>query len=396
MTKLNTKLSFIAAALALSFQAQADVRINGFANFTVGKTTEDTTLFGQDKDIDFSNASMFALQVSGNITDNVMATAQIVAKGEDNYSADFEWAYLTYNMSDNSTLSAGRFRLPVFRYSASLDVGYSYHWISAPAAVYDVVFNNINGVRYDYSNYVDDFEYVVQVSFGNYEDEIGDGSNEGTNVFLSSFEGTYNSFKGRVVYGQGDNLFSSPTLDNATNNFVNQIGQAVGGEQNIPQSIFSLVDDIRVDDDSGTFIGVGLEFDNFDYFVAGEWTKIEIEDSFSPSDTAYYVTMGARIGKWTPHFTYQARDGRDDFKFQDEVANLPQPFQAGATQFNNGLQSTFFEDYTISTIGVRYDVATNVALKGEISKYDNKIEPLTNPNSSIDTNLLNLSVQYVF
>lgn len=396
MTKLNTKLSLLALALTASYQASAEVRINGFANFTAGMTTEDTTLFGQDEDLDFSNASMFALQVSSNVTDKVTATAQIVAKGESDFSADFEWAYLSYAMSDNSNLTAGRFRLPVFRYSASLDVGYSYHWISAPQAVYDVVFNNINGLRYDYSNYSGDFEYVVQLSVGNFKDEIAGGTSEGKNVILTSFEGTYNSFKGRIVYGINDNNFDAPQLTEATNGFLAQIAAAVGGNENIPGSVLTLVDDIQINEDKGTFIGVGLEFDNFDWFVAGEWTKVTLEDSFSPDDTAYYVTAGKRIGKWTPHITYQARDGRGDIKFINSIAAIPAPFQPGATMFNQGIQSLFFEDYSVTTIGVRYDAAANLALKAEFSRYDNKIEPALDPSEAVDTSLLNFSVQYVF
>lgn len=396
MNKINAPLSLIALAIGLSFSAQAEVRINGFANFTAGLTTEDTLVYGQGDEVDFSNASLFALQVSSNVTDNLNATAQIVAKGNNDFNAEFEWAYLSYNINDQSTLSAGRFRLPVFRYSASLDVGYSYHWIAAPAAVYNVAFNNINGLRYDYANYIEDFEYVFQVSLGNFKEDIGGGTNNGKNVLLTSVEGTYNSFKGRLVYGRGDNVFEAPALDNGISSFISQISAAVGGSENVPASIFNLVDELELNDDEGIFIGAGLEFDNFDWFVAAEWTQVEIEDSFNPTDTAFYITAGKRLGKWTPHVTYQARDGMGEVKFADSVAQIPEPLRAPSAQFNQSIQALFFEDYTIATVGVRYDAFANVALKAEVSKYDSKIEPSINPDDPIDTTLLNLSVQFVF
>lgn len=382
MNKPTKHLSIIAMAVLATFQSQADVRINGFANLSAGITNEDVDLFGYSEDIDFAAGSLFALQASGDIADKLTATAQIVARGNDDYSAEFEWAYVSYEASDNSVLTAGRFRLPVFRYSDSLDVGYSYHWITAPKTVYDVVFNNLNGVRYDYSNYSGDFEYLLQLSYGNYEDDVAGGSNKGTNVVLASAEGTYNSFKGRVVWGRGDNVFTQGDLD------ASLAGLAAVSP--------GLADDLAINDDPGNFLGFGLEYDNFNWFISGEWTEVEIEDSFSPTDTAFYVTAGIRSGKWTPHITFQARDGRGDIKFLDRVAQLPAELQPAIGGAVTGLQAVFFEDYSMATVGVRYDWSTNIALKGEVTKYDNKIEPLINPDDAIDTTLVNVSVNYVF
>jgi hypothetical protein len=66
------------------------------------------------------------------------------------------------------------------------------------------------------------------------------------------------------------------------------------------------------------------------------------------------------------------------------------------TGINNGLQASFFEDYSITTLGLRYEVATNIAFKTEFSKYDNKIEPVASPEDAIDTNVFKVSLNYVF
>jgi hypothetical protein len=382
MNKSTLKLSLVTMAVLVTFQTQADVRINGFANLTAGKSNEDVNTFGVTQDIDFSSGSLFALQVSGDVTDKVTATAQIVARGSDDYSATFEWAYLSYEMSDNSVLTAGRFRTPLFRYSASLDVGYSYHWIAAPQSIYEVAFNNLNGLRYDYSNYSGDFEYLLQFSYGNYEDEIDGGSSSGTDAFLASFEGNYNGFKGRVVWARGNASITQESLDASINSL-----EAVSPV---------LADNLRFDDDPGEFLGFGLEYDNFNWFIASEYSTIEVKDSFSPKDTAYYITAGIRSGKWTPHITFQARDGREGIKFLDQVAALPETLQPTIGAAVSGLQAVFWEDYAMTTIGVRYDIASNTALKAEISKYDNKIEPLTNPSDPVDNTIVNFSVNYVF
>jgi hypothetical protein len=385
MKNFTHKLSAVALLVAAGFQAQAEVRINGFANFTAGKTSEDVTLFGYTDDVDFSNGSLFALQVSGDVAENVTATAQIVSRGSNDYDADFEWAYLTYEMDDNSSLTAGRFRLPLFRYSTSLDVGYSYHWIAAPSTVYSVLFNNLNGIRYDYANYSGDLEYLVQVSAGSFNANDDDTSTNGKNLVVVSGEAVYNSFKGRLVWGRGDITLESEELSAALTGLAN----AVPGFE---APLGAIADNLAVDDDEGTFIGAGLEFDNFNWFVSAEYTVITVDDSFAPEDVAYYVTAGARLGKWTPHVTYQVRDGLDDVKFLDQVAQLPAPLQPSIGGVVTALQAGSFEDYSVSTVGVRYDATTSVAIKAEFSRFDNKIEP----EIIIDTNLFAVSVNYVF
>ncbi|MFC4698867.1 porin [Glaciecola siphonariae] len=370
-------------ALSVSTAVNADVRINGFANFTAGYTTEDTGLYGYEDKVDFSNGSLFAIQISGSVNENVTATAQLLARGNEDYNAEFEWAYLTYAIDDSSSISGGRLRLPLFRYSSSLDVGYSYHWITAPRSVYSVPFNNYNGLRYDLNGYKGDLEYNVSLFGGEYSNEVSGGDLEADKVFGITTEFTYNSFKARFVAGRGSNTLSIDAVD--------------GTLAQLSPIAPELADDLAMIDDSGLFLGAGFEFDNFDWFVSAEYTSVETKDSFSPKDIAWYVTAGKRIGSWTPHITYEARDGDHDFKFLDQVAAFPEQFQPALLQATAGLQSFFMEDFSMLTVGLRYDWSTNIAIKGEVSRYDNKRDD--NPadiNPAEDTTLLNVSVNYVF
>lgn len=369
-------------ALAISTAVNAEVRINGFANLTAGITIDKTDLYGYTDTFDFSNGSLFALQVSGDVNDKVSATAQIVARGNEDYEASFEWAYLSYAIDENNSLSGGRFRLPLFRYSASVDVGYSYHWITAPRSVYIVPFNNLNGVRYDHNGFYGDIEYAVQVAAGGYSESVSGGNVEGDDLVTLSLEASYESFKGRVVAGRGNTNFSQATVNGA-----------VDALRPIAPSLAS---DLEMKDDLGVFLGLGLEYDNFDWFVSGELTSVETEDSFSPKDIAWYITAGKRMGKWTPHITYETRDGDDEVKFIDQISAFAPQFQPTLIGAVAGLQGFFMEEFSLLTVGVRYDWDTNIALKGEVSRYDNKIDVDGDTNSAEDTTLLNVSVHYVF
>ncbi|WJG08799.1 porin [Aliiglaciecola sp. LCG003] len=378
-------LTLTTLACALTFSASAEVRINGFANMVGGITSSEDSLYGYDDSFSFSEESLFAIQVSGDINDKMTATGQLVAKGVNNYKAEFEWAYISYQATENLSISAGRLRLPLFRYSASKDVGYSYHWVTAPRAVYDVSFNNIEGLRFDYSTYSGDWEYNFQLSTGTINSDItvpdGTGGEEdekleAKNIVVVTAEAGYEWFKIRAVAGRGSTTFNLSVLEPT----FTQLAAFSP----------SIVDSLRLQDDTAQFLGLGVEIDQFDWFISAEITEVNIKDSFLPKDTAYYVTAGIRTGKFTPSITYESLDGRGEIRFLDQVAALPAELQPTFTAAVTGVQQNFFDEYSVITLGLRYDMDTNVALKADISKYSDDVD------DTADATLMRVAVNYVF
>ncbi|MCW8090262.1 porin [Alteromonas sp. ASW11-130] len=369
-----------AVALAVSSGAQAEVRINGFANLVTGITSNDDTLYGYDDDFSFDQQSLFAIQLSGDVNEKLTATGQLVARGENDYEVDFEWAYMTYAHTDNLSISAGRLRVPLFRYSASLDVGYSYHWVAPPQSVYGVVFNNIDGVRVDYNNFKGDLEYNFQFAYGNINPAFSvgglPGNVEGNNAATATLEVAYGNFKARGVLGRGDFTFN-----------LDALSPALSGLNQIDPALTDLVD---VRDDTGVFTGLGLEYDNFDWFISGEITEITVDDSYYVDRVNYYVTAGVRLDKFTPFVTAEWTDAEDDIKFLDEVTNFPEPIRTQAATIITGLQQAFFDKGNTYSLGVRYDWDTNVALKADVTKYDSDL------NDADDASLVRFAVNYVF
>lgn len=371
-----SKTMVLLTSLGFGCAANAELRINGFANLVGGMTSSDDALYGYDDSFSFKSESSFALQVSGDINDKMTATGQIIARGEDDYDADFEWAYFTFNATDHVSISAGRLRLPLFKYSASRDVGYSYHWVNTPRSIYDVPFNNLDGLRVDYANYLGDWEYNLQLAVGTFSGDNDLGDVEGKNVIVGTAEVQRDWFKARIVAGRGKVTLDADNVDNITGALA-QISPVLANE-------------LALDDDTGVFLGLGLEADFYDWFISGEITSIDVEDSFSPEDTAFYVTAGMRFGAFTPSLTYEKLDGRGDLRFLNQVAALPEAAQPAATAAVVGLQQAVADEYDVVTLGVRYDYDTNIALKADISSYTSDVD------DSLDTGLLRFAVNYIF
>ncbi|MBB66579.1 MAG: topoisomerase IV [Rickettsiales bacterium] len=393
---MKTKLAFLTAASLLAAPAFAEIQINGFANLIGGMTLDDDeAVYDYDSDFTFDPASVFGLQVRGDVSDKLSATAQLVGRGSDDYDASFEWAYMTYVVNNNVSISAGRIRLPLFKYSASLDVGYSYHWLTPPDSVYGIDFNNIDGVRLDYSTYSGDWEYGAQFTVGRVQaDTFISGTPaelELENVVAVSFEATRDWFSARTLFARGTTTAVNEDFDT----FVAGMGQFGAF---IP-SATAAAEGFSVNEDSGTFFEIAIDIDKYDWFIGAEFTKTEVDDAIIASDEAWYVTAGMRFGKFTPHITYEVEEA-DNGDQVALVAGLPSMIDTGdavtdATwsaiyQAATGIAADQAQDTSAVTLGLRYDVEPGFALKAGVTWYS---DDLIDAN---DATLLRVGANYTF
>ncbi|PHS55900.1 MAG: topoisomerase IV [Alteromonas sp.] len=393
---MKTKLAFLTAASLLAAPAFAEIQINGFANLIGGMTLDDDeAVYDYDSDFTFDPASVFGLQVRGDVSDKLSATAQLVGRGSDDYDASFEWAYMTYVVNNNVSISAGRIRLPLFKYSASLDVGYSYHWLTPPDSVYGIDFNNIDGVRLDYSTYSGDWEYGAQFTVGRVQaDTFISGTPaelELENVVAVSFEATRDWFSARTLFARGTTTAVNEDFDT----FVAGMGQFGAF---IP-SATAAAEGFSVNEDSGTFFEIAIDIDKYDWFIGAEFTKTEVDDAIIASDEAWYVTAGMRFGKFTPHITYEVEEA-DNGDQVALVAGLPSMIDTGdavtdATwsaiyQAATGIAADQAQDTSAVTLGLRYDVEPGFAVKAGVTWYSDDL------NDVNDATLLRVGANYTF
>lgn len=393
---MKTKFAIFSMASLLAAPALADVQINGFANLIGGMTLDDNeTVYDYDSDFSFDPASVFGLQVRGEVSDKLSATAQLVGRGKDDYDADFEWAYMTYAVNNNTNISAGRLRMPLFKYSSSLDIGYSYHWLTPPDAVYGIDFNNIDGVRVDYSNFSGDWEYGVQLTAGRVETDTTISGTpaalELKNVVAVSFEVTRDWFSARTLVGRGKTSAENEQFDT----FIAGMAQFA---PLIPAAASSATG-FSVDEDTGNFFEVAVDIDKYDWFVGAEFTQTEVDGSVIADNKAWYVTAGMRLGKFTPHITYEVEEA-DNADQLALVAALPSSISTG-DQVTDATWSAIYQGATgiatqqkfevsAVTAGLRYDVEPGFALKADVTWYSDDLDDAN------DATLLKVGVNYTF
>lgn len=366
MKKTAVALACLAASVAAP--VWADITINGFASIKGGMTTgSDESLYGYDKDIDFKNESLFALQVKSDLGDKLSITGQLLGRGSKDFDVGFEWAFLTYQLTDNMHINAGRLRSPFFKYSDFKDVGYAYDWLRVPQGVYGLGFDNIEGVSFYRTAQLGSVESTLQIVAGAYDGEATvSGVEVGAelkNVLGITWELSQGNLSGRAAYLAGKVSVDAPVV-NLSDSFT--VGNLFMALQQLGRS--DLVSAIDVQRDDGSFLGFGLTYDNGDWILVSEITKVKVKSSFIADQNNYYASVGKRFNSFTPYVSYEVEDNssKDEIYLSSQTtlpAQLLLPLQ--------GLVRSQERDAKTWNLGVRYDFHPAAAFKAQYSSEKN-------------------------
>ena len=382
---MKTIKTITAAAVlaALNTPASASIDWSGFASVGGGVTTgSDEQLFGYDNNVSFQPDTLFALQGTAILSDRISVVTQLMARGADNLDVGIEWAYINFRLTDSLTLNAGKLRLPLYLYSDSLDVAYSYHWLRTPQSVYRAPFDNYMGASLQHNAFVGDAVISTQVIAGNVDDDISPATSD------MEVKAEVNNLVGASVSVMLDawTLRAGYFYTNDANVFMNDAGyqQLISGLTDA--GLTGTVEAINFEGDTGTFASVGAFYDNMDWFAGFEWTELENKNSIFGTDRSNYFTAGKRFGSYTLHATF----AQTDDKASNAAATIPgaaafAPFAAAVEGLAQSQASRI--DYT--SVGMRYDFDRGISLKVDFTHADDK-------NSGNNANLISFALQTVF
>ncbi len=375
-------LSFSAAAYDLE-----QISINGFGSVVAAQTLDnDETLYGNDNDLSFQNESRFALQVAAPIGEKFSATAQILARGENDFDPDFEWAYVSYQAMDNLIVMAGRQRFNLYKYSDYVDVGYAYHWIRPPQGVYSLPFSSGNGLGFLYNTGLGDVDFNFTYKF--LAEEISDYVPSGTTgvqparfettmSHLLNFDFTWNDFNFGANYGLVPELTYEAKELQALETALSAALPADAAE--------AIMSDVRVDGEKVNFFGGYAGYDPGDWFVLAEYTYYRFDEANAFSDQeSFYVSAGVRVDKFTIHATY----GMDENEPSSNIYQTISDPTLSATV--KGAVSAQEEDSKTYSVGVRWEVESGVALKADFTTFDDDV------NNAADADLISAGIDFVF
>ncbi len=375
--------TLVAGAFA-SMPARADVSFHGFGQAAVGSTLgNNRSVSGTEYSADpsFTPETLLALQIQAPLSDKILATAQVVSTGAEGqeFTPKFEWAYVSYWLGDHWLFKAGRQRLPLYRYSESLEVGESYTWIRPPLSVYQSSVNDFDGL-----SATGDYE------FGKWtlQPELNYGT--ANNHYISS--GTTFDFNAPRGYGAAlalgyEHLLQiRGTLNYGTGSLVDEtalpqlqavLSNSVVGNPPVPADNSALVNAYGPQNHSLSFYGGSVDFHPGHWHFLGEYHGVHYPGPLVQKERGYYVAASYTADRWTPILTY----GHYDRSTGDpSVLGLLVPdsqcptggfnpstlqpiYESCASLLTSALLNSSRELIDYYEAGIRYDVTDHAALK---------------------------------
>jgi hypothetical protein len=411
-------LAVLMLALSVSMpQALADkspLSISGFATMAFAQAIDDDSKQGSDgldyfglnevdEDGEYRDFNKLGLRLSADLGHNLLLGAQLIANGEDDYEAEFDWLYAQYDFTPNVSIKVGRTTAPLYMYSDYLDTSYAYQWIEAPYAVYGAGNIKTNeGFMLDWKASMGHGWTSLLTLFAGEVDErvpeLDDNIQIQNGVGLAwNVENEW--LRLRVVHYSGKSTVESvgvlfaQQINQGFNDYANGI-EALGDTvtaaiirndiaNNPYDDSFQSYHDMAWDDSDASYIGFGLGLD-FEYvFFNAEATRVEIEDTAGagPLDS-WYAMLGWRLNNTLSlAFTYSESDDEtadyDYDKLRGELAQsynsddsavnarYSEAISALSTGIDNTLASTRFEDTATYSLSGRWDFHTFASLKLE-------------------------------
>lgn len=372
MKKTLLATSLMAAIISSHAQA-SDIDFSGYGSIRGGLLVNDDITpqyFGYDDKVDFKNESLFALQAKATLNDKWNATIVLQARGEEDFDLEARWAYLSYELSPETTLSFGRFALPYFRNSDTQDIGYSHNYSRLPTSIYlGEEYDIIEGIRVMHSTFVGDGDLTFKGSYGSFSGEVNDRGFELDNILQGSVEYTYEWFS----------IFAGVLTADAS--FDTNAGLNIGLEQSLPGYTVSNgtafnpsnvavynMEDLYADEDTALYWSTGFTIDYENWLFNAEYAAYDIDDSFFEETQVMYVSLGYRFDKAVVSFVHQDYDTSYDYDQASSEDPFINAFVVGTTD------SLFKPDaYDAQGVHLRYDLDQGVAVKVEYTVINNDL-----------------------
>ena len=376
------KLSLVASALLVIFSqsASAELNISGYGSIIAGKTlgtVDDPLNPGQTRDeiltadfydvgqytndLTFKAESIIAVQGIYKFNNKLSVTAQLVAKGVDDFNPEFDWYYVTYQANEDWTFMAGRRNIPMYYFSEYAEVGYAYPWMRPPSNLYWWQVTQFDGAHAMYSFELGGYSNTITAFYGNeysednfemlYYDKLYGGNARTVNEYWTDIAGFNWNMSGdffdlRFVYFQNDR-------DRET---IQQDGSIS------PYTPFSQ-----------QFIGFGGQVNISDFTILFDMNYVEYDDAVGTEFPTYLISVVYNIDEFQPYISYSKAD--------HERANVP---------------TEDLEEHYMLSYGLRYDFYSNVAFK---IQYDTFVDQGHEPTGWAyhgDSRTISMGIDFVF
>lgn len=378
---MNVKLaaSLLCVGLTQTGVATADiednVRFSGFGTIGITYSDEDqadyrsnieqSTGAGASHKFDTGTDSIFGAQMDVQLTSEITATTQVINRRLSDFESAkpyFEWANIKYEPNEQTYIRAGRFVAPTFMISESRMVGYAQPAVRPVAEVYLLSpISYMNGVDGGYKFALGETFVKLRAGIATLNQQITQVN--GTLDFKFDIKSVDASIEnGSSTFRLGYQRINMDVDNDALDLYDQAMAQLVANNATNAASIQGRMQRLDVPLD---FINVGYMYDDGSFLVQSEYAIRKFDSDFVQSLDGFYLLGGYRFGTLTPYASVSSLIHRDKAKLPELDTSSIDPGLGGlVTAVNAGSQYLISRD--AFSIGVRWDLMENMALKAQI------------------------------
>lgn len=425
-TRILRQVLLMTALTGIHANAHADngdIEWNGFLNIIGGALKQepvtdfnDTKQYpgfqGYESDFTFDSQTSAGLQAQKHLDEKTSVTMQIYSEGDiDNYKANLKWLYLTYSPEPHSRFRIGRIGTPVYYYSDSLNIGYSYHWVQPPEPVYPFD-TTITGIDYIYEDVWRDIEWSAEVLTGSddeYQNVVQSRIITRNNFGLAFTASTDNWLSFRAMYYRADTTFEIDTLNEdsviAAIEAAVVDGLALRGltpeqiQAALPAAMAAaqakiLDEDFNTADFEMEYLAFALRAETERWLLMSEVSTIQTDVYIFGDIIGRYITGGMRFGSVLYYLSLaDSKPVPHDKVRQDIAYTLPENpgpvdyIDQLEASFNTTVVGSFARSIKTASVGARMEMSANTAIKIELMRIDE--QPLFHGDTySVGKNML--------
>ncbi len=289
-------------------------------------------------------------------------------RADPTFTNSIELAYIGLKPFNRFNVRAGRIGYDAFLMSDIRDTGYAYLWARPPIEFYNMVaIFAINGADVTYDIEQGNVQWRIKAQGG--ESHFGIDMDNYTNDFeagnLCTLTLTRQS--GPLKIKAGYSQFTSVNEATKTLGPLHRGLEAVAAIADnlsfpdIKAEALSLRNNISFKDNDVSYMTLGASYDNGTLIAQAEIGRSAAYGYFMPNAEMGYLSLGYRIGDFTPYGTFSSIDPNSDVNkpVSDWSAIESESFHSQSIGISN---STRAEQYTYS-LGLRWDFNNQAALK---------------------------------
>jgi hypothetical protein len=300
--------------------------------------------------------SRLGVQLDVAVAPKWSAVLQLVSEQRYNgsYKPQVEWANLKYQATPDLTVRFGRVSLPVFMAAEHRKIGYVYSAVRQPVEVSGgVPITSSDGADVSYRWRTGEWRHTTSMQIGHTDMALSEGTrlhargmaSLAHTVEVGSFTARASFIRADVTVNIADQLFGA----------LDQFGPAGVG----------LVNRYSVDHKRFSLVALGMEYDQGDWFVNIEGGR-QRSQSLLGTNMGFALGAGYRWRAFTPYIGYSAVRAISATRSDGlPLAGLPPQLAGMGAALNAGLNQllTTLPEQSTHSIGTRWDVYTNIALK---------------------------------